>query len=154
MLAELGIGIIQGAAQALTDRFIKGRETSATIQSLIDEVADIKEIQARDRASLADIHRQLAQILDYTSGLAVQQNTVVFTPTSDAPSVEYALANLDLEISRLRHALVSRTDNSPDQGDSAPNVSVHTSQNDPSSILYRLDEEIANLRQGTEGDQR
>ncbi|MFC5816637.1 hypothetical protein [Nonomuraea harbinensis] len=140
MLAELGIGIIQGAAQALTDRFIKGRETSATIQSLIDEVAEIKELQARDRESLADIQRQLAQIIDYTSGLAVQQSTVVFTPTPDAPSVEFALANLDLEISRLRHALLNGT------GD------PQKSQNDPSSILYRLDEEIEHLRQDTEGD--
>ncbi|MGH3768067.1 MAG: hypothetical protein ACRDTX_23455 [Pseudonocardiaceae bacterium] len=150
MLFELMLAAMQGVSTALADRFIQGRESSATIRSIVGDVAAIKELQAQDRASIIEFKHLLTRVLERADGLEVHHRKVVFVATTQTPDVESALMNLDLEISRLR---LGAHDSAHRPGDRTPAVDTRTRAADPSSIFYQLDEEIAELRRGP-GDGR
>jgi hypothetical protein len=152
VLVELVIAGMQGVSQALAERFIRGRETSASIRSVTSEVAAIRELQARDRDSLIELKHMLAKALERTDGLAVHRRKVVFTPTERTPDPQAAILNLDLEISRLRAEAGELPGNPAGEAGNGTEALLESRATDPSSIFYQLDEEIAELRQnGGEG---
>jgi len=152
VLTELMIAAIQGVSSVLTDRFITRRERSVTIRAVVDDVAAIKEIQARDRATLIELKHLMAQVLERADGLEVRRRKIQFTPTERTPDVQGALLNLDLEIDRLRTNFAGPAGDGRSDGGTPPDVRGRAS--DPSSIFYQLDEEIAELRRGSGGDDR
>lgn len=143
VFVELTIAAMQGFAQALAERFIRGRENSVALRSVVGEVEAIKKLQASDRDGLNELKRLLEQVLDRADGLEVRRRKVVFRPTEQTPDVEMALLNLDLEISKAC---------APQQEPPGPATAAELASRaqDPSSIFYQLDEEIAFLRRGKE----
>jgi hypothetical protein len=145
VITELTLAAMQGVAQALAERFIKGKATSAAIRSVVKDVEAVKELQTQDRASLDELKVLLALVLENADGLEVHRRKVVFVATRETPNVESALLNLDLEISKLRLGGVVA-------GTSRDSVQeLQSRATDPSSIFFQLDEEIAH-RRSSRGD--
>jgi len=138
---ELTVAAMQGFAQALAERFIKGRENSVALRSVVSEVEAIKRLQASDREGLNELKHLLVQVLSRADGLEVRRRKIVFKPTEHTPDVESALLNLQLEISRACGP-------QPEAKQPAADLARRTA--DPSSIFYQLDEEISRLRGGQE----
>lgn len=149
VLTELMIAAIQGVSSVLADRFIAKRENSATIRSVVEDVAEIKNIQTRDRSTLIELKGAMALVLERTDGLEVRRRKIQFKPTGQTPDVQSALLNLDLEIEKLRTTVSGAVGDGAD-GEKSP-VDSRGRSSDPSSIFYQLDKEIVDLRRG-EGD--
>ncbi|MBH0776611.1 hypothetical protein [Nocardia bovistercoris] len=138
MLAELAIVAVQGVSTVLTDRFLNRGDTSASIRSVLTDLAEIKELQAQDRATLVELRHLTARVLARTDGLEISRREICFVPTPNTPDVHAALLNLELEISRLEAEI------------HPPVAQAHIRSDARASIFYQLDEEIANLRSGRE----
>ncbi|WP_044855261.1 hypothetical protein [Amycolatopsis orientalis] len=144
MLTELAIAAVQGVSTVLADRFLNRGETSASIRSVVGDVAEIKELQAQDRSTLVELKHLLAQVLERTDGLEVRSRKIRFVPSQSTPDVHAALLNLDLEISRLGAQAHAPVEEETPVGEARARV------DDAASIFYQLDEEIADLRRDGE----
>jgi hypothetical protein len=145
MLLELMIAVTQGVSQALTERFIKGRETSANINTIVQDIAKMKAIQIEDKKQAAELRRIVIEVLKGTDGLQVSRYKVSFKPTETSATPESTLLNLDLAIERLRSTVPVKQ--------SATLAVPTTQRSGKEMVLYRsvlegLEEEIEQVRRG------
>lgn len=149
MLETIMVAILQGASQALTERFIRGRDTSATVRSLVADVEHIREAQDENHRTVTELTQILAEVVERTDGLEIHGQEVILAPTERTPDAESALLNLDLEISRLR--LESRDDSHLSGADDSPTAAAEPESTIRNlSIFDGLDEEISRLRYTSE----
>ena len=138
MLIELSVAAMQGIAQALAERLIKGKERSAEIKSLLDEVDALKEFSADTRKQHSELRDLMIRMLSETDGFRVERGRrVIFEPTATTQTPELAVNNLDRAVEQLR--LEASANVATSQG---PEFTT-TVQVD---VLVGIEEEIAKLR--------